>query len=128
MKKYFLLILSKIANRTEESIQNVLVPCMNKICSAFCWSMTDNEIKMLMQSFIPNLSNNSSTSSYRRVSANCLSIICLYSRTPYSSYYYLQQELLSKFILKIKILNKIYKIFIFSQSRFNIATKGRFSR
>lgn len=87
--------LSKIANRTEESIQSVLVPSMNKICSAFCSSMTDKEIKILIQSFLPNLSNDSSVNSYRRVSANCLSIICLYTRLPLNSYHYLHQELLS---------------------------------
>ncbi len=38
--------LSKIASRPEESIQNVLVSSMTKICSSFCWSMTDNEIKV----------------------------------------------------------------------------------
>lgn len=44
-----------------------------------------------------NLSNESSANSYRRVSANCLSIICLFSRSPLKFYYYLHQELLSIF-------------------------------
>ena len=99
---------------------------MNKICSAFCWSMTDNEIKMLMQSFLPNLSNDSSTSSYRRVSANCLSIICLYSRAPYSSYYYLQQELLSNQLILVVNIKKSDSYFV--KLRLNITTQRRFSR
>ena len=61
--------LSKIALRQEESIQTVLVDSMTKICSALCWSMTDNEIKTLIHSFLPNLANESSVSSFRRVSA-----------------------------------------------------------
>ena len=40
--------LGKLANRNEESIQNVLVSCMIKICGAFGWSMTDNEINVLL--------------------------------------------------------------------------------
>jgi hypothetical protein len=39
--------ISKIASRQEESIQAVLVNSMTKICSAFCWSMTDGELKVL---------------------------------------------------------------------------------
>lgn len=39
-------ILSKIATRQEEGIQSVLVGSMTKICSSFCWSMTDTEIKV----------------------------------------------------------------------------------
>jgi hypothetical protein len=89
--------LGKIASRPEESLQNVLVPCMNKICNALCWSMNDNEIRLFIQSFLPNLSNNSSVNSFRRVAANCLSLICLYSRAPYASYFYLHEQLLSKF-------------------------------
>lgn len=38
--------LSKIANRAEESIQGILINSMTKICSAFCWSMTDAELKV----------------------------------------------------------------------------------
>lgn len=89
-------ILSKIANRSEESIQSVLVDSMNRICATFCPSMTEQEIQSLIQSFLPNLSNNSSVSSYRRVSANCLSLICLYTASPLKSYHYLHSELLSK--------------------------------
>ena len=39
-------ILSKLAVRSEESIQSVLVGTMNKICSSLCWSMTDAEMKV----------------------------------------------------------------------------------
>ena len=90
--------LSKVACRQEESIQTVLASCMTKIWSAFCWSMTDNEIKTMIQSILLNLSNESSVASFRRVSAACLSIICLYTRSPYSFYNYLQEELLSKLL------------------------------
>ena len=38
--------LGKIAMRPEESIQNLLVASMNKICNALCWSMSDNEVKV----------------------------------------------------------------------------------
>jgi hypothetical protein len=55
-----------------------------------------------------NLSNESSVNSYRRVSANCLSIICLFSRSPLKFYYYLHQELLSIFIKLIILKFKIY--------------------
>ncbi|RMZ92965.1 huntingtin isoform X1 [Brachionus plicatilis] len=88
-------ILSKIAKRSEESIQSVLVDSMNRICATFCPSMTDQEIHLLIQSFLPNLSNNSSVNSYRRVSANCLSLICLYTASPLKSYHYLHGELLN---------------------------------
>ena len=91
-------ILSKLASRPEESIQSILVNSMSKICSSFCWSMTDNEIKMLIQSFLPNLSNESSANSFRRVSAICLSTICLYSRLPFAFYNYLHEEILSKIL------------------------------
>ena len=40
--------LGKIASRTEESIQNALISCMNKICNALCWSMNENEIKVIL--------------------------------------------------------------------------------
>ena len=85
--------LSKVACRQEELIQTVLASCMT-----ICWSMTDNEIKTMIQSILLNLSNESSVASFRRVSAACLSIICLYSRSPYSFYNYLQEELLSKLL------------------------------
>ena len=87
--------LSKIASRQEDAIQNTLSASMNKICSAFCWSMTDNEIKTLIQSFLVNLSNEAPLNTYRRSAAFCLSVICLYSRSPYSFYNYLHEELLS---------------------------------
>ena len=38
--------LGKIAARNEESIQNVLIGVMSKICSSLCWTMTDNELKV----------------------------------------------------------------------------------
>ncbi len=37
---------AKLAKRREESIQNVLVGVMTKICGSFCSSMSDNEIKV----------------------------------------------------------------------------------
>ncbi len=40
--------LSKLASRQEESIQNVLAGSLTKICSSFCWSMTDNEVKVCL--------------------------------------------------------------------------------
>jgi hypothetical protein len=46
-------ILSKIAARQEEAIQSILVGSMTKICSSFCWSMTDSEIKVSLK--IPKL-------------------------------------------------------------------------
>ncbi len=86
--------LSKIAARQDDLIQACLVDAMTKICSSFCWSMTNNEVKTLLHSFLPNLANASSSSSFRRVSAVCLSVICLYSRAPYTFYAYLHDELI----------------------------------
>jgi hypothetical protein len=56
--------------------------------------MTDNEVKTLIQSFLVNLSNESPMNAYRRSSAFCLNTLCLHSRTPYSFYNYLHEELL----------------------------------
>ena len=111
-------LLNKIANRREESIQNAFNYSMNKICSTLCWSMTNNELKSLLQSFLPNLSNDSASNIYRRVAANCLSLICLHSRQPYTLYLFLHNELISMvkllLILFKKKLNK-FLLFLFKK-------------
>lgn len=90
-------VLRNIASREEETIQSVLSQCINKIASAFCCCMNDSEIRQLLDSFLNNLSNESSINTYRRVAATCLSTICLYSKNPLVSYFNLYEELLSRF-------------------------------
>jgi hypothetical protein len=84
---------------------------MAKICGSFCSSMNENEIKVLLDSFITNLSDESAVGSYRRVAANCLSLICLHSQHPYISFYYLHEKLLKK-LLPLNSMNDAHKFTI----------------
>ncbi|XP_052771519.1 huntingtin-like isoform X2 [Mya arenaria] len=72
--------LTKICRREDEGIQEMLLVVMAKICPALMGFATDNEVKVLIKAFLPNLK--SKMASCRRAAATCLTLICQYSRSP----------------------------------------------
>ncbi|XP_060568114.1 huntingtin-like isoform X3 [Ruditapes philippinarum] len=71
---------ARICRREDEGIQETMLASMMKICPALMVFATDTEVKMLIKAFLPNLSSN--LAPCRRAAANCLTLICQYSRNP----------------------------------------------
>ena len=68
----------KIAKRMDDSVQEVLGGMMLKLCPVLGKFMNENDIKILVRAFLPNLKSSSAVT--RRIAASTLNIICLSSR------------------------------------------------
>ncbi|KAK3589444.1 hypothetical protein CHS0354_020780 [Potamilus streckersoni] len=84
--------LTRICQREEESIQEVLLATMTKICPVLMSFANDAEVKILLKAFLEDL--NSSMASCRRTAASSLPLICQYSRNPCLFYNFLLNNLL----------------------------------
>ncbi|XP_060528068.1 huntingtin [Cylas formicarius] len=72
----------KITERSEESIHETLASCLPKIMKVLGCFAPENETKILLKSFLKNISNPSAV--IRRTSASSILIICLNSKRPYT--------------------------------------------
>ncbi|KAL3864910.1 hypothetical protein ACJMK2_006556 [Sinanodonta woodiana] len=84
--------LTRICHREEESIQEVLLATMTKICPVLMSFANDAEVKILLKAFLEELK--SPAASCRRTAASSLTLICHYSRNPSLFYSFLLNNLL----------------------------------
>ncbi|XP_066488921.1 huntingtin [Tiliqua scincoides] len=88
----FLPCLTRVSKRPEESVQETLAAAIPKIMAAFGNFAYDNEIKVLLKSFLANLRCSSPT--IRRTAAASAVSICQHSRRTQYFYYWLLHMLL----------------------------------
>ncbi|XP_050429862.1 huntingtin isoform X2 [Adelges cooleyi] len=82
-KKFVLFLIpciKKIGMRSEDPIAEMLEQTFPKIMQSLGHIMSDNNIKVLLETFINNLITESST--IRRSSVTCIEALCLYCRKP----------------------------------------------